>query len=905
MKFKDDDTRLDNSTRRRWSILRQPAVRRVTPTVNLSTSSPPGLSLRVDDGHNIIAISDKLKQRLAIHSVQPGIKIDQLIVNNQRWLSSPISEWPEELPVLKFFTAHHQESAFACSLVREGAHWLMMLVDVGLPILRLEQQEQRLSIWNRAIEFSMAIQGSRGEVGQLLLEWLEDLSLRLRVDWAAVILYENHERVEQQQYFNPELTLSCPDMTRLRQILEKNRRHEPFCANDLSSGYSWCIPYLDATGCQSWLCLGYARQDPQQKWRDLNDLSSIFALIVEPSLLHLHKKRSAKALQRYKSFEMLSQGGWWEYYPGTDQLCLSRNLMQSLGIVVDGEMDFVEFPANEWLAMVDPIDRHELRWKLNSRQHFVHSFRFLVNGITRWYRAEGVFNEDRDKPCLLGIALDVDDLHSVEQEAEKQQARMMGLVDSAPGIIYMQKYDEGLLNMSYFSGSLQDVLGWSPDHFIENTYAHYIHPEDREHYFAHVRSLLNSGSSGCQYRIRDHQDSYHWVQDESRLIRDDRGIPVEVIGLCLDITQSKLTTDQVFRSEERYRALVEDSPAIIFRYAPDLKVSFANRMLYFALAVDDYDSEPIDLREILTEDHYRELNKRLVGMRADDPFRTTEVSVRRRDGQLRWWVVYERGIFDSSGALVEVQAVARDNTEIHEARQQILHSAKMATLGQMATGLTHEISQPLNVIHIAISNLMASINSGSVTEDYLLAKLGRVVGQIARAEKIVDHMRIFGRQSDLKGQVFSPKIAIENALSLLDIKLHKDEIEVSVNLPQLPDVTGYPDRLEQVLINLIMNARAAAIERNSNTGISPLVNVSAEVSENKVLILIGDNGGGIPPEIMDRIFEPFFTTKPAGEGTGLGLSISYSIIKQMSGNLVVENDTHGALFTIELPVSAE
>lgn len=900
MKFKSDDTRTDKVGRRRWSIMRQSATENPIATVSLPLSTPPGLSLRVDEGRNVIAISDQLRQRLSLYSFEPGMALDKLLVNNQNWMTSPLSEWPDELPLLRFFTGQHREYVFTGCLVEEDASWLLMLVDVDRSMLRLEQQEQRLSIWNRAIEYSTAIQGARDEIGQLLVEWLEDLSLRLGSAWAAVMIYENHQRVELQHYFNPELTLCHPEMMDICQLLERNRCHEPFCANEIAGGYAWCVPYLDAKGSQSWLCLGFPERSTQQKWRDMNDLSKIFALIAEPSLLHLHARRSAKAMQRYKSFEMLSQGGWWEFYPDTDQMYFSRNLLKSLGISAD--KDFVELSSNEWLAMVDPVDRHEWRWKLNSNGHIIHNFRFLVNGLSRWYRVEGIYNRDGDSSHIMGIALDVDDLHTVEKEAGKNQARMMGLVDSAPGIIYMQKYDEGLLNMSFFSGSLQEILGWNIDHFVENTYAHYIHPEDREHYFAHVRFLLNSGSSGCQYRIRDNQDNYHWVQDESRLIRDDRGVPVEVVGLCLDITESKRATEQVFRSEERYRALVEDSPAIIYRYTPDLRVSFSNGMLYSALSIDDYDGTPIDLREILTEDHYRELKKRLASMCADDAFRTTEVSIRRRDGQLRWWLIYERGTFDTQGTLIEVQAVARDNTEIHEARQQMLHSAKMATLGQMATGLTHEITQPLNVIHMAISNLMASINAGSVTEDYLSSKLGRVVSQIARAEKIVDHMRIFGRQSDLKGQLFNPKTAIDNALSLLDIKLQRDDLDVIVDLPQLPDVVGHQDRLEQVLINLIMNARAAALEYNLNKPTRPLVQISAETAEEWMRLRVSDNGGGISPEIMDRIFEPFFTTKPAGEGTGLGLSISYSIIKQMSGNLSVENNQQGAVFSVELPV---
>lgn len=873
---------------------------RIAPTIALPGDPLPGLSLRIDNDGKVLAISENLKQRLSLSSFSDTVSLANLMAQSQPWVSLPPAEWPAELPVIKLRDTHHREFSFTCACLQVGTDWLLLLVDVGHSMARLDQHEDRSSVWNRTLDFSLRLQDTRGEIGPLFAHWLEDLSLRLGIAWAAVFLYEKNQRIETQHFFNPELSLSPPDLLSLAGLLETHHHDEPFCTSDFAGEFTWCIPYQDASGCRSWLCLGYTENILKDKWRDINDLSRMFALVVEPALLNLQKQHLAKSLARYTSFEMLSNGGWWEYHPDSDSMHMSRNLLASLGI--DSQDDSLVMQSSEWLALIDPADRHELRWKLASEAPFVHNFRFLVEGEQHWFRAEGTCIQGSGKPFILGIALDVNDLQSIEKEAERNTARMMGLVDSAPGIIYLQQYDEGMLTMSFCSGSLQVVLGWSLDEYIEKTYAHFIHDEDREAYFAHLRHLLSTGSSGCQYRIRDKKDNYFWVQDEARLIRDDKGVPMEVIGLCLDITQGKHDTEQIFRSEERYRALVENSPAIIFRYTPDCRISFANNMLYTALRIEKQDDGHVDLREILTEEHYQELRQRIAGISDENDCYTTEVNVRRRDGKLRWWVIYERGIFDAHGTLMEIQAVARDNTEIFEARQQVLHSAKMATLGQMATGLAHEISQPLNVIHMAITNLASSIDSESMANTYLTDKLERVANQVSRAGKIVEHMRIFGRQSDLKGQPFNPHSAVENALSLLEVKLNKDDIDVIVDLPPLAEVVGQPDRLEQVLINLVMNARSAALEKNKHADSRAAIHIDGEVSADCVLLRVKDNGGGIAEEIMDRIFEPFYTTKPAGEGTGLGLSISYAIIKQMSGKLSVRNVLQGAVFTIELPI---
>ena len=903
MSFKDEHSSKNKPSRLRWPSLGRKRSVEAPPTSEVGVSPAPGLSLRADNSGNILEISEGLKRRLSIIDPPSNTSLPGMLANHHPCLQPPLSEWPDELPIIKLLNGQDREQAFTCSLVDEGDNWLLVLVDIDRTLTRLEQHESHMSLWNRAIEYSAAIHSARSDVGPLLAEWLEDLSLRLDIAWSAAVLYDNGAKVEMQCYFNPTLTLSPPDLTAHCQLLESTRHGEPFCINGQAGEVVWCLPHENSEGAFSWLCLGQKMYARPNKARDMEDLSRIFAMVAEPALLQLQQKRLRQAMERYSAFELLSHGGWWEYRRLKESLSFSKNLSQTLGIDTRGKM--VELPASEWLELVVPADRDELRMKFNEGGPFSHSFRFLVDGNPRWFRAEGVYSSQGEEPCIMGVALDVDDLHLIEEEAEKVQARISGLVDSAPGIIYIQTYDDGQLTLSFCSGSLQDTLGWTLDEYLTNTYAHYIHAEDRERYFSHLRSLLREGSSGCQYRVRDRLENFHWVQDEARLIRDDRGIPIEAVGLCLDITQNKLTAERVRRSEERYRALVEDSPAIIFRYTPNLQVTSANRMLYTSLSVDPSDTGTVDLREILSEDDSAELRQRLESMTHDNALHTSEISVRRRDGQLCWWEIYERAIFDGDNRLLEVQAVARDNTDIHEARRQMLHSAKMATLGQMATGLTHEIAQPLNVIHMAISNLIASIENGDVTDDYLSAKLNRVVSQISRAEKIVDHMRIFGRQSDIKGQLFNPKTAVENALSLLEVTFRQDDVEVVVEVPELADVLGYPDRLEQVLINLMSNATAAAVGRNRAGSVAPTIWVSAETRDNTILIRIKDNGGGVPDGIIDRIFEPFFTTKPAGEGTGLGLSISYAIVRQMSGNIHVYNDMSGAVFSIKLPIAAQ
>ena len=254
-----------------------------------------------------------------------------------------------------------------------------------------------------------------------------------------------------------------------------------------------------------------------------------------------------------------------------------------------------------------------------------------------------------------------------------------------------------------------------------------------------------------------------------------------------------------------------------------------------------------------------------------------------------------------------MQAVGRDNTAGRKAQQQLFQGAKMATLGEMATGMAHEMNQPLNVMRMAVANVLKRLSMGELPNEYLQEKLMRIESQVQRAARLVDHMRVFGRRSEAEQQLFDPLQAVEGAVSMLRDGLSSKGVEVRVAEQSIAvAVRGHADQLEQVLINLMVNARDAMLDkREKEPDFSPCICVEAEQEPEWLKVHVADNGGGIEPRIMERIFEPFFTTKEVGKGTGLGLSVSYGIIEQMGGRLSVDNQAGGARFTICLPIASQ
>jgi PAS domain S-box-containing protein len=265
---------------------------------------------------------------------------------------------------------------------------------------------------------------------------------------------------------------------------------------------------------------------------------------------------------------------------------------------------------------------------------------------------------------------------------------------------------------------------------------------------------------------------------------------------------------------------------------------------------------------------------------------------------------------DASGQIIGVVGVGQDITELNqvrveqarereEASAQIIQTSKLATLGEMATSVAHELNQPLNVIRLAAGNSRRKICKGTAEPQYLNDKLLHIEEQTARAAAIIDHMRIFGREANENPEPIDARNVVTNALDLMGEQSRLAEIEIVTELAEnCPSILGHNIQLEQVILNLLTNARDAMAESEGEAKITLRVFEEDE----GVHITCEDTGGGIPEDALPRIFEPFYTTKEMGKGTGLGLSVSYGIVRDMNGNIVAKNIDDGARFTITLPI---
>ena len=237
---------------------------------------------------------------------------------------------------------------------------------------------------------------------------------------------------------------------------------------------------------------------------------------------------------------------------------------------------------------------------------------------------------------------------------------------------------------------------------------------------------------------------------------------------------------------------------------------------------------------------------------------------------------------------------------LREKQEQLVQAGKLATLGELTTGVAHELNNPLNNIGLFIGNAVDLIELGTTDKARITREMDRAMQQVHKATQIISHLRTFGRAAPFSRDPVSLRQVITQALSLVQEQLRLRAIHVTIDLgAEEPVVLGNPLQLEQVFINLFTNARDAMADSRRKE-----IHIGGTVGVEMVEITFADTGPGIPAGLEGRIFDPFFTTKEVGKGTGLGLSITYGIIKELGGTISVASlPGGGATFLLRLPLA--
>ncbi len=336
----------------------------------------------------------------------------------------------------------------------------------------------------------------------------------------------------------------------------------------------------------------------------------------------------------------------------------------------------------------------------------------------------------------------------------------------------------------------------------------------------------------------------------------------------------------------------------------------------------DFITKPINW--LIIEHRLRYLLRSAQAMRN---LRTAEEELRMAHEELEHRVEMRTEELKAANAKLQEEIQQRQQAEedllaaygdLKSTQTQLVQSAKLASIGELAAGIVHELNQPLMVIRGFSQTLMKS--RATDTEQTNALKL--IEKNTGRMTNIINHLRTFSRQSQSDFKPVQVNTIIEDAFLMVGEQLRLRNIEYAKHLtPNLPMVNGDSNKLEQVILNLITNARDAIEQQRKNEatddstetflsgrhwGKLEVISRPADGNENSVEILVKDTGCGISEEMMDKIFDPFCTTKEVGKGTGLGLSISYGIIKEHQADIeIAETGPDGTTFRLRLPACTE
>ena len=375
----------------------------------------------------------------------------------------------------------------------------------------------------------------------------------------------------------------------------------------------------------------------------------------------------------------------------------------------------------------------------------------------------------------------------------------------------------------------------------------------------------------------------HWIVRTSP-IRNDAGEIVACMEISLDITERKLLEVELEKSEKKYHAIFNNIPNPVFVLNPeDLTVLDCNQS---ASGIYGYSVDELIGTSFL--DRFPENERQQYAFKIATTATLNQVRHIHQSGR-SLFVDIRISPSEYSGQKV-LLVTSSDITKRLEVEQQLIQASKMATLGEMATGVAHELNQPLSVIKTTSSFFLRKIDKREpIDQEILSIMLNKVDTNVDRATRIIRHMRMFARKSEMALEKVQINDVLLSAFEIFSQQLKVRGIDVRWDLSAaLPKINADAQRLEQVFINLLLNARDAIEDKWHQQGHgSELDHISIRTAYqgSHVNCWICDTGIGIPVELADKIFEPFFTTKEVGKGTGLGLSISYGIVQECGGRI--------------------
>ncbi|MGE5325419.1 MAG: PAS domain S-box protein [Deltaproteobacteria bacterium] len=516
------------------------------------------------------------------------------------------------------------------------------------------------------------------------------------------------------------------------------------------------------------------------------------------------------------------------------------------------------------------------------------------------------FAEGTGRGNLLLVVEDVSESHRLRAAAQQSEQRLRALLHSLDAIVW--EADAQPLKFTFVSQRAKEWLGYPIASWLEEPdfWVQHLHPEDRKKTVEYFHSAIAEDRDfEFEYRVVAANGEVVWLRNIVSLVRDDSGALVKLRGLMTDVTERRLAQSALVHSEMKYRTLLEGLPVGIYRSTPGGRLLQANPALAMMLGYTD----PADLLQVPADQIYVNAENRrewLRRMEKDGEIHDFETQARRRDGTLIWLRDSARAVRDVHSNVAHYEGILEDITERKHLEEQLRQSQKMEAVGRLAGGVAHDFNNLLTIISGYSDLLLDTL----AEKDRARAQVEEIKKAGVRAATLTRQLLAFSRSQVLAPQVLDLNSVVTNVHKMLRRLIGEDIDLVTILAEGLGSVRADPGQVEQVIVNLAVNARDAMPQGGKLTLETANVHLDDSYARTHVslvpgeyvMLAVSDTGTGMDSKTQAHIFEPFFTTKEMGKGTGLGLATVYGIVKQSGGYIWVYSEPgRGATFKVYLP----
>jgi PAS domain S-box-containing protein len=566
------------------------------------------------------------------------------------------------------------------------------------------------------------------------------------------------------------------------------------------------------------------------------------------------------------------------------------------------------------MAAIHPDDMPRLREHMygagESGRLVPIEYRVRVGDSIRYHRTEGEVTRDPETGSIrmVGFVQDVTALKQAEEERRLVDMSISIVKGAAEGLAVCHEISEfpGVA-FTVWNDRMSEITGYTMEEINRLGWYQTVYPDPEVQERARGRmELMRKGEDlhGEEWVITRKDGQRRVLRISTSVLRVPGQDAVHVLALMDDVTERRRAEEALRESEERYRSLIEEAPYGIYRATTDGRLLGVNRALAAMLGFDS----PSELLGTSVIDRYQDTGewRRLVSEHESVPrIPELEVGWTRKDGTPITVRLSGRTIIGGDGRPDGFEMICEDVTERRLLEEQFRQAQKMEAVGRLAGGIAHDFNNLLTAV-TGFADLLRARMPG---DDPRRAYVEEIGGAADRASALTQQLLAFSRRQILRPRVMELAGMVRSVERMLG-RIIGEDIELVTTLDARGHVRADPSQLEQVLLNLAVNARDAM----PRGGRIEIETQDVEVSESfgrkrtpmppgaYVLLAVTDTGSGMDRDSMAHIFEPFFTTKDPGKGTGLGLATVYGIVKQSEGFIWASSTPgKGARFEVYLP----